>query len=131
MSYKKNPFWNLIYKIYPPILRILEKCRFHASRQDFLVGHVESTDHIKQLEYHLIQQWYEKVILAWMDPGEILSMRKLDNKIYQYHIRIFDDREVRWHYEYASEGSPIRHVLEIWFQDKSSYFRELLKDFLQ
>lgn len=131
MPYKEKLLWKLIYKIYPPILRVLEKFRLHSTRQPFLVGNIKDISNIQKIEQHIIKQWYEHSILAWMDPGEILSMRKLDKKVYQYHIRIFHDGEVRWHYEYASEASPFKHIFQIWFKDTSDYFKGLLKGFFQ
>lgn len=58
-------------------------------------------------------------------------MRKTHDKIFQYHIRLFEDREVRGHYEYSSEGNPFAHVNESTFEKRTNYFKELLNGFIE
>lgn len=122
--------WKFIYVVYPPILRVLEKIRIHSFRQDFLLGVLKKDANISEIKKFLQSHNYEDVILAWKDPGELLSMRKIDQKIFQYHIRIFNDGEVRTHYEYSSEGNPWGHVFEKCFEPRSEYFKSLLMEYL-
>ncbi|MBT7367911.1 hypothetical protein HN814_06875, partial [Candidatus Woesearchaeota archaeon] len=109
---------------------ILEKIRFHKGRQPFLIGKIKTKKDLPKIKKLLIKNNFEHAILAWKDSGEILSMRKIDKKIYQYHIRIFKDLEVRAHYEFSSEGSPLGHVRESVFKPKSKFFKKLLKNYL-
>lgn len=125
-----NFFWNGVYKIYPPLLRVLEKIRIHNFRQDFLVGILKRDSNHLELRAFLVEEGFEEAILAWKDPGELLSMRKIDNEIFQYHVRIFSDGEVRCHYEYSSEGNPWGHIFEIRFEAQKEYFQELFSDYL-
>ena len=50
--------------------------------------------------------------VAYFDPGQVLSMRRLDQEKpdRQYHLRIFNDGEVRGHYEYTPEDKPRKHL---------------------
>jgi hypothetical protein len=128
--FKKIWFWRMAYKFYPPFLRVLERIRFHRERQPFLLGKLKSGIHIQELEAHALAQGYEHVLLAWMDPGELLSMRKVDREIYQYHLRVFDDGEIRCHYEYSSEGNAWGHITEKCFEPRSSEFKAHLGHFL-
>jgi hypothetical protein len=123
-------FWNVVYVIYPKFLRLLEKTGMHSTRQDFLIGSFNAELKVSDLETHLISQEYHLGVLSWKDPGEILNLRKLDGKLYQYHIRVFDDGEVRAHYEYSSESRPLQHVLESHFEPRHEYFQELLGEYL-
>ncbi|HLC71040.1 MAG TPA: hypothetical protein VJI32_03480 [Candidatus Nanoarchaeia archaeon] len=123
--------WRGIYIIYPPLLRLLEHCNIHVKRQDFRLGVLNHKASWKDIKKYLIKQGFEDAILAWKDPDEILSMRKIDKEIFQYHLRIFSDMEVRGHYEYSSEGNPWRHVTEKKFEPASNYFNTLLKSYLK
>lgn len=93
------------------------------------MGNLRNTKSLNNLRDHLIKQGYEQVHLAWRDTGEILSMRKVDGEIFQYHIRLFSDGEIRGHYEYSPEGSPIKHVKRTCFEKRVHYFNKLLNEF--
>lgn len=65
---------------------------------------------MQQLVKHLVAQGFAKHFIAWKDDSELVSLRKLENFMYQYHVRIFKDGEVRGHYEYTPECHPIAHL---------------------
>ena len=90
-------FWKFVYTFWPSVLRTYE-IFFHHHRQDYLIGHLVSQKNMKDLEKHLVKNGFEKAIIALKDPGEILCMRKREGKEFQYHIRLFNDGEVRAHY---------------------------------
>jgi len=119
--------WKLVYKIYPPFLRVLEKIDVHSGRQDFLLGHLKSNVPINKINTILVNNGFEPAILSWKDTGEILNLRKNDKDIFQYHLRIFHDGEIRGHYEYSSEGNPWKHVFAKHFVPEEEYFNELLE----
>ncbi len=122
-------FWKIVYITYPHILRVLEKLHFHHYRQKYHVGFVKKKD-IHKIKKYLLKQGYEPAILAWKDPGEMISMRKIDKEVFSYHLRIFKDWEVRAHYEYASEAKPLYHITEKVFMPKERYYKKLLRRFL-
>lgn len=72
---------------------------------------------------------FEKAKLSWKDTDEILNMRLLD-KEFQYHLRLFNDMEIRGHYEYASEAHPWWHINEKIFENRSDFFKKILGDYL-
>ncbi len=129
-------FWNRIgkLKISKPIYQFSRdfcqkiKITKHSGRQDFHLGYLKKNK--EKLKQFLEKNNFEKSYYSWIDDGEILSLRKLDNKGYQYHIRLFNDKEIRVHYEYAPDGHPIKHLREDCFEPKTNYFSSLLKDFI-
>ncbi len=108
----------------------MELLRIHNFRQDYLLGHISSGASVESFVKFLSEQGFEIARIAWKDPGEIVGMRKLDQSLYQYHIRLFEDREIRGHYEYAPEAKPIDHCLEREMESKTDFFENLLKDYL-
>ncbi len=130
---KMNPsfFWRFIYKTYPPCLRILERLGMHAKRQNFVQGFLINSVSIDDVKQFLLNTGFEEVILAWKDSQEVLSMRKIDAQIFQYHLRIYADKEVRGHYEFSPEGKPWGHILEKKFEPTYSYFGHLLQAYLK
>lgn len=124
-------FWKIVYKIYPPFLRVLEKIGVHKKRQKFFIGKLRGNVSFENFKKFLFSENFESAILAWKDPHEILSLRKIDSKVFQYHLRLYSDREITGHYEYSSEGNPWRHIVETVFEPKEEYFKKLLADFLE
>jgi len=122
--------WKIIYVVYPPVLRILEKLHFHYVRQDFYWGRLNPKYTQEGFKNFLLKKSFYPAILAWKDPGEILNLRLIDNKVFQHHIRLFDDGEIRGHYEYSSEGNPFFHIFGVGCRDDREFFRSLLGDYL-
>jgi len=127
---KVKLIWRIIYIIYPPILRVLEKLGFHKGRQDFKLGFLNKQYSVNDLANFLLANGYSKAILAWQDTGEVLNMRLLDKEIYQYHLRLFSDGELRGHYEFAPENYPLKHVRAELFENRGEYFGKFLGDCL-
>lgn len=123
-------FWNLVYIFWPKVLRVIEKTGFHSKRQPYLIGRFNSEHTIEELEQHLLALNYHHGVLSWKDPGEVLNLRLLEGQLYQYHIRVFDDGEIRVHYEYSSEGRPLGHIFETLFEPRFEYFTTTLGKFL-
>jgi len=83
-------------------------------RQRFLLGRLKDGITRAHAKGHLKAQGFSMNRTAYFDPGQSLSMRRLceDFPDRQYHIRIFDDGEVRGHYEYTPEDHPRKHLRE-------------------
>ena len=103
---------------------------FHHHRQKFPIGHLEAGKTAKDLKKHLTKHGFEHAFIALKDPGEVLNMRKREGKEFQYHVRLFDDGEIRGHYEYAPEAHPITHCFNVRVEKRGEYFRELLGGYL-
>lgn len=123
-------FWKFIYSFWPYVLRTYE-IFFHHHRQDYLIGRLISPKNKKDLKNHLKKHGFERAIIALKDPGEILNMRKREGKEFQYHLRLFNDSEIRAHYEYAPEAHPITHCFNVKQESKKKHFQELLKGYLE
>ncbi|HCP08568.1 MAG TPA: hypothetical protein DIT25_02085 [Candidatus Moranbacteria bacterium] len=122
-------FWKFVYIFWPSVLRAYETF-FHHHRQDFLIGHLAAQKITEDLERHLAMNGFERAIIALKDPGEILDMRKREGEEFQYHIRLFNDREIRTHYEYAPEAHLVTHCFNVCQEKKETYFKELLNEYL-
>lgn len=129
-SGKGSGAWRFIYRTYPPLLRILERLRFHHGRQPYLLGRLAVAHTPEELNDHLASQGFEPAVLAWKDGGEILSVRRIDGQRFQYHLRLFSDRALHGHYEYSSEGNPWGHITEKVFEPREAFFKELLGEYL-
>ncbi len=128
--YSQKLIWKVIYKIWPPILRLMEFLGIHNLRDEYLLGHLATNYTKEDFAKFLSHEGFEPTILAWKNPGEILGMRKLDTAMYQYHIRLFKDQEIRCHYEYSPEAKPVGHFLGKVFNFRRDFFEKLLERYL-
>ena len=129
--YRNSLLWRIIYIIWPPFIRLFEFIGFHKGRQPHAVGFLKPGVSLDEARRFLESKGYEHCILAWRDAGEILGHRLVHRKVFQYHVRIFKDGEVRAHYEYSLEGNPIKHVLETVLDAETPYFKTLLGPILK
>ncbi len=127
----QNWFWSVIYTILPKFTAFIQAVGIHRFRQSFVIGHLREDKTPEDFSKHLRSKGYSKAFMAWIDPGEVLSLRKIVHKKFQYHIRLFRDGEIRGHYEYTPEGNPIGHLYETIFQNPKDYFHHLLHVFLK
>lgn len=123
-------FWSLAYRVWPPCIRTAEVLGLHNFRQKFLLGHLNAHFNKESVERFLLSRGFERAVIAWHDPGEVLSVRRIDKAIFQYHIRLFIDGEIRAHYEYSPESHPLDHVFEARFDPETAFFKNLLGDYL-
>ena len=100
----------------------------NRGRQPFLLGTIVPSLSIEEFVSFLVESGYAYHRLAWEDDGEVVSLRHVESFVYQYHIRIFEDREVRGHYEYTPECYPILHLWDIGRVDRREEFLALVGD---
>lgn len=131
-SYKTKYFFWKLYRPFHPFLRDLgiwlRVVRHTVSRQPFLLGTVDLVTGFKPLLDHLLSLGFAAQSVAWKDDGEIASLSLPESFVFQYHIRVFDDGEVRAHYEHTPEAHPIRHMLEIEMKPAYEEFRRMIGD---
>jgi hypothetical protein len=99
-------------------------------RQRFLMGTLTPGTTPHALVEHLVKHGYGRQLVALYDAGELASLRYSPTFERQYHIRIFEDGEVRAHYEYTVESHPFWHDKEIGFEDHRGEFLKLLGAFI-
>ncbi len=128
----KSFFWRIITFIFPYIrdtmlfLRIIE----HGGRQRYVLGNLAPGRTIKGLQAYLLQQGFHNHFLAWVDDDEAFSLRRCDDREYQYHLRIFKDGEVRGHYERTPESNIIDHFMEWSMEERHEIFLSFLGDWI-
>lgn len=126
----KYYFWRY-YTPYHPTVRdgaaALNLVR-NRGRQPYLLGTVAPRLSIEEFASFLVENGYAHHTVAWKDDGEVISMRRVTDFEFQYHVRIFEDREVRGHYEYTPECYPLAHLLEKHREDRREEFLALAGD---
>lgn len=120
----KQKIWHFIYKFFPTFQKFF--LRFHEKgRQRYHIGYLAKGKTLAELKRHLHTKWgFGNHFVAWPDEGQVLSWRKLADFQDQYHLRVFEDGEIRGHYEYTPEAHPIDH-----FEEKNETFHK--KQFLK
>ena len=109
ISVPKKALWLLICPFHNPVRDLIVRLGWKKpTRQPFHIGHISSE--IEMFGIFLLQHGFEPTSIAWKDKGETLSMRRIDGKIYQHHVRFFEDGEVRGHYEYTPESHMAKHL---------------------
>jgi hypothetical protein len=129
----------IIWRIYTPfhpfvrdtalklhIVSAKAKAERWGSRQEFLLGTIAPGESIESLVQYLVGKGYGNHFVAWEDAGEMVSLRLAESFSHQYHVRIFNDGEVRGHFEYTPECYPIKHYYAEGFEDRRDYFLDLL-----
>jgi hypothetical protein len=102
----------------------------HDFRQNFVLGTVAPGKNMEDFIQYLHGQGYFNHFIAWEDPDQLISLRKLVGFEWQYHLRVFKDGEVRGHYEYTPEAHPRLHLKEIGFEERREVFLGLLGDWV-
>lgn len=125
----KYRFWRVYTPIHPFVRNTALTLRVvsHSGRQNFLVGKISQAHSMKDVIDFLISQGYGNHFIAWKDDGEVVSLRRVVGFSHQYHIRIFEDGEVRGHYEYTPECYPILHYKAVDQKDCREEFLKLLE----
>ena len=131
----------IIWRIYTPvhpffrelftslgIVSLRAKAKRWGERQEYLIGTIAPGESIESVVRHLVGHDYGNHFIAWRDQGEVVGLRYVEDFKYQYHIRIFEDGEVRAHYEYTPESYLIRHNKAEGFEDRREHFLKILGD---
>jgi UDP-N-acetylmuramate dehydrogenase len=124
-------FWKKLYLFWPRLVIFVQSFGIHKFKQNYLIGFLAEEKKPEEFAVFLQKHGYTKAYMAWKDPGEILSVRKIVRNIFQYHIRLFNDGEIRGHYEYTPEAKPFEHLFEKVFTFPKKYFEDLLHKFLK
>ena len=122
--------WAYVYPFFPHVERLARSLRF-SGRQPFLLGRLHPERSLNELQHHLCEErGFEHAVLAWVDDGQVLSLRKCISFEHQYHIRVFEDGEMRGHFEYTPEAAPMKHILGVGREKRSDDFCRLLEGYL-
>ncbi len=129
MTKFKKKIWSYIYVIFPWIERRL--LFLHEKiRQRYHIGWLAHGKSLEDLKQHLISKWnFHNHFVAWEDRDQVLSLRKLVSFDEQYHLRVYNDGEIKGHYEFTPESKPIRHFLEVGEVEKKEDFLKFLEGY--
>ena len=94
-------------------------------RQPYLLGAIAPHISIEDFVGFLVDNEYAYHRVAWEDEGEVVSLRHVKDFVFQYHVRVFSDRQVRGHYEYTPECYPLRHLFDVGLEDRREEFLRL------
>lgn len=93
----------------------------------FLAHGKKPLDFLKYLE----SRGFGNHFIAWKEDGQFASVRLLNGFEWQYHIRIFENGEVRAHYETTPEGHPFMHAREIGMTEHREEFMAIFGDWVE
>lgn len=129
----KKIYWKIFEPFFPTVRDAWVAMGLinHNIRQPYLYGKLKTGLTRHDLKKHLENAGFVNDYLAWVDPDEILNMRKVVDVIYQYHVRLFVDGEIRGHHEYTAESHPFKHLYDIGLTDGADYLRPLLAPLLE
>ncbi len=126
----KYYLWRF-YSPYHPKLRdsvIALNVIKNYGRQPHVIGTIAPHLSTEEFISFLVEKGYAYHRVAWEDEDEVVSLRYVENFIYQYHIRVFEDGEVRGHYEYTPECYPLLHLWNIGRENRREEFLRLFGD---
>lgn len=124
-------FWSFVYFLMPKITALVQFFGWHHFRQNYVIGFLRKDKTPRDLINYLHRKGYSKAYMAWKDSGEVFSLRRIVRHNFQYHIRYFEDGEIRGHYEYTAESNPLGHLYEVVFNNPDEYFIHLLHGYLE
>ncbi|MFA6459484.1 MAG: hypothetical protein WCV79_03795 [Candidatus Paceibacterota bacterium] len=126
----KYVFWRLYTPLHPMFRDMLLQLGIieHSGRQNFLIGKVAPGQSIRDFVSHLVSLGYGNHFIAWIDQGEVAGLRYVRDFRHQYHIRVFEDGEIRGHFEYTPECYPILHMKAVNQVDCRTEFMKVIGD---
>lgn len=131
--YVRRRVWKVLTPLFP-FLRItfgfLRPLRYKG-RESYHIGYIKEGLKIEEVEAELEKLGFKKYCVAWIDQGEVLGMRKTDGFEWQYHLRVFNDGEVRGHYELTPEYRTWKHFFDIGKVGKVAEFQKTLSGILK
>jgi len=99
----------------------------HSGRQPWPIGWIAPGKTAEDLVKHLEKLGFHNHFVAWVDSDQSFGLRLHDGFSYQYHLRIFNDGEVRGHYEKTPESNPVDHFMEKGFEPRTEDFDRWLQ----
>jgi len=98
----------------------------NPGRQPYFFGKLKNEIMPDDFLVYLKKTGFKPAYDAWIDKGEIISLRMLKDFEWQYHIRLFHDGEVRGHFERTPEAHPFGHFLDQGMNENKEEFLVLL-----
>jgi hypothetical protein len=111
----RKKVWKRLTPLFPFLRTKFGFLRYlrYKGRETYPIGYIKKDLTLAKLESELRTQGFERYCVAWIDQGEVLGMRKSEGFEMQYHVRIFNDGEVRGHFELTPEYRAFKHFFDI------------------
>mgnify|MGYP001608920901 CR=1 FL=1 len=134
-EYIHSGFWFVVTPIFPYLRDAAEflgivRHSFENGRQPFVIGNLAPNKSAEEFKDYLVSRGFGNHFIAWIDKDEVFGLRYRENYEFQYHIRFFDDGEIRGHYEFTPESHPIKHYKEDFFESRREFFLKSLGDWV-
>jgi len=128
----REKIWSFITPIFPFLRDGLVRLGVlrHPGRQKYQLGWLAMGKTLSGLAEHLKQYGFANHFIAWVDSDEVLGLRKRENFKYQYHLRVFNDGEIRGHYELTPESHPLDHFWDVGTEPRFEDFYAWLGDWV-
>jgi hypothetical protein len=128
----KYYLWRVYGPYHPTVRDALISLRMakNHGRQPYLLGTIKKGYSIEQFVAKAVEQGFAYHRVAWEDAGEVVSLRLVNDFVYQYHLRVFEEGEVRGHYEYTPECYPILHLWDVGREHKREEFMRMFGEYI-
>ena len=126
---KRALWWTFVYPVFPFFHEVLlfgKKLLRKNRRGPFFMGVLSPQRSVNEFLQYLVAQGFDRNRFSWRNPGQAVSVRRLDGFHWQYHLRVFRDGEVRVHYEKTPEAHPFDHFFGRGLEHRTDYFQKLL-----
>lgn len=129
----KKKIWHSFYKLSMKTQKALLEYGIlkYKRRQEYHIGWLAPDKTLEDLRMYLHSEWgFGNHFIAWIDPGQVLSWRKLKDANTQYHIRVFYDGEIRGHLEGTPESSFFKHLFKKGAKEAQLQFLKFLGEYV-
>ncbi len=108
----------------------LSKITGTKERESFPVGWLAEGKTLEELRVYLHREWgFGGNFKARTDQGEVLNWRKILEDGQQYHLRIYEDGEIRGHLEMSPEKNVVSNLTGGSKKENREEFLKFLGDF--
>lgn len=125
--------WHELYEVFMKFQKFLLKYGIihYKARQEYHIGWLAPEKTLEELRLHLHTEWgFGNHFISWIDSGQVLSWRKLVDAKTQYHIRVFEDGEIRGHLEPTPESGVFARIMRRGITEAQNDFLKFLGDFI-
>lgn len=107
---------------------IIEK---NIDRQPYHIGWLAEDKTLEDLRFYLHSEWgFGNHFVSFTDKGQIINWRKLEPDGRQYHVRVYNDGEIRGHLEFTPEQHPMDHLSAKGEEEAKIAFLRFFGDFI-
>jgi len=129
----KRLIWFLLTPIWPYMRDFLTATNLiwhEKGRQRYYLGWLKPGVTPGEFKMHMKTKGFGNHFIAWIDENEEFSVRRLDGKSHQYHLRLFKDGNIRGHYEVTPEFDIYDHFWEKGMEARREEFLEFLGEWV-